>query len=82
MVYARFCYGPMDLVDLSQETILIYACQSGGQWFLHGKGTTDSHGRLVVDFSAIRLEVGIHAVRMIVSVSPGGWVLESQGVTS
>lgn len=29
---ARFCYGPMDLVALSREEVMVFICPSGGEW--------------------------------------------------
>uniref|UniRef100_A0A915NAQ6 DDHD domain-containing protein n=1 Tax=Meloidogyne javanica TaxID=6303 RepID=A0A915NAQ6_MELJA len=49
IVNARFCYGPMDLVALSQENVLVYVLPSGGEWTLRGMETTDKHGRLSID---------------------------------
>ncbi|CAK5079649.1 unnamed protein product [Meloidogyne enterolobii] len=65
IVNARFCYGPMDLVALSQENVLVYVLPSGGEWTLRGMETTDKHGRLSIDLGK-SLPVGIHHVRLIV----------------
>uniref|UniRef100_A0A1I8AXN9 DDHD domain-containing protein n=1 Tax=Meloidogyne hapla TaxID=6305 RepID=A0A1I8AXN9_MELHA len=65
IVNARFCYGPMDLVALSQENVLVYVLPSGGEWMLRGVETTDKHGRLSIDLGK-SLPVGIHHVRLIV----------------
>ncbi|CAD5221268.1 unnamed protein product [Bursaphelenchus xylophilus] len=66
VINARFCYGPMDLVALSREDVVIYVCPYGGDWYEHSTGTTDSHGRLVVNMNNSKLPVGIHSVKMIV----------------
>uniref|UniRef100_A0A915DU56 DDHD domain-containing protein n=1 Tax=Ditylenchus dipsaci TaxID=166011 RepID=A0A915DU56_9BILA len=65
IIHARFCYGPMDLVALSQENILVYTCPSGGEWTLNSKEVTDNHGRLNVAIKQ-KLPIGINAVRMVV----------------
>lgn len=32
ILHAKFCYGPMDLVALSREEVLVFVCPSGGEW--------------------------------------------------
>ncbi|KAL3123119.1 hypothetical protein niasHT_005052 [Heterodera trifolii] len=65
LITARFCYGPMDLVVLSHENVLVYVLPSGGEWFLKGVETTDKNGRLSIDLGR-SLPIGIHNVRLIV----------------
>jgi hypothetical protein len=65
IINAKFCYGPMDLVALSLEDILVYVCFSGGEWFQHSTETTDKNGRLTVNFGKL-LPVGLHSIRLIV----------------
>lgn len=57
----------MDLVDLSQEHVLVYVCPFGtNKWVFKGKETTNRHGRLTVALDDLKLPVGIHLVRCIV----------------
>lgn len=65
MIHARFCYGPMDLVALSFENVLVYVCPYGGKWSLHSREVTDSHGRVSFCLNQA-LPLGIHSIRMIV----------------
>lgn len=65
LLHARFCYGPMDLVVLSYENVLVYVLPSRGQWFLKGVETTDKNGRLSINLGR-SLPIGMHNVRMIV----------------
>lgn len=65
IIHARFCYGPMDLVALSSENILVYVCPYGGKWSLNSKEVTDAHGRVSVRLNQV-LPIGIHSIRMIV----------------
>ena len=64
-VNARFCYGPMDLVALSRERVLVYICPQGGDWYLNSSEYTDNHGKLAIRLKK-QLPVGIHTVKMIV----------------
>uniref|UniRef100_A0A914C020 DDHD domain-containing protein n=1 Tax=Acrobeloides nanus TaxID=290746 RepID=A0A914C020_9BILA len=66
IIHARFCYGPMDLVALSREEILIFVCPFGGEWYQTGSEMTDTHGRLTVNLGK-RLAIGIHKIKMIVA---------------
>ncbi|KAF7635329.1 DDHD domain-containing protein [Meloidogyne graminicola] len=65
IVNARFCYGPMDLVALSQENVLVYVLQSGSEWSFKGVETTDKHGRVSINLGK-SLPIGIHYVKLIV----------------
>ncbi|CAJ0579026.1 unnamed protein product, partial [Mesorhabditis spiculigera] len=64
-VLARFCYGPMDLVALTRETVSVFVCPSRGDWFEHSVHETDSHGRLHVSLGDT-LPCGIHSIKMVV----------------
>ncbi|CAD5215318.1 unnamed protein product [Bursaphelenchus okinawaensis] len=66
VIHARFCYGPMDLVALSREDVIVYVCPYGGDWYELSTGTTDSHGRLFVNMNHSKLPVGIHSIKMVV----------------
>ncbi|KAI6201182.1 Protein retinal degeneration B [Aphelenchoides besseyi] len=65
IIHARFCYGPMDLVALSREEVIVFICPSSGEWYQHSAQCTDTHGRLTVNLNK-QLPVGIHAIKMIV----------------
>lgn len=65
VIHAKFCYGPMDIVALSRERVLIYVCPYGGDWRLNSSEYTDSHGKLTLNLGK-QLPVGIHTVKMIV----------------
>lgn len=65
IIHARFCYGPMDLVALSSENILVYVCPYNSKWLLNSREMTDTHGRVSVRLNQV-LPIGIHSVRMIV----------------
>jgi hypothetical protein len=65
ILHAKFCYGPMDLVALSREEVMVYVCPSGGEWYQHCSECTDTHGRLNINLGK-QLPVGIHSVKMIV----------------
>ncbi|KAI6241593.1 DDHD domain-containing protein [Aphelenchoides fujianensis] len=65
VINARFCYGPMDLVALSREEVIVFVCPSGGEWYQQCAECTDAHGRLNINLGK-QLPVGIHAVKMIV----------------
>lgn len=65
IIHARFCYGPMDLVALSYENVLVYVLPSGGDWHLRGVETTDKNGRLSINLDR-ELPIGMHNVRLIV----------------
>ncbi|CAB3403291.1 unnamed protein product [Caenorhabditis bovis] len=62
---AKFCYGPMDLVALSRESVSVFVCPQRGDWYLHGVFETDTHGRLNVQL-ADTLPCGIHSVKIVV----------------
>ncbi|CAJ0941429.1 unnamed protein product, partial [Mesorhabditis belari] len=64
-VFARFCYGPMDLVALTRETVSIFVCPSRSDWFEHSTQETDSNGRLHVSLGN-SLPFGIHSIKMVV----------------
>ena len=66
-VHARFCYGPMDVVALSREEVLVYVRAASGKWHQHdARATTDAHGRIAVNLSR-HLAIGVHAVKLIVA---------------
>lgn len=65
VVHARFCYGPMDLVALSRESVSAYVRPVGGDWQLIKTDLTDSHGKITFELGK-RLPVGIHCVKLIV----------------
>lgn len=65
IIHAKFCYGPMDLVTLSREKILVCVCPYGGEWYLSSTEYTDAHGKLTVNLKK-QLAIGIHTVKMIV----------------
>ncbi|VDK68610.1 unnamed protein product [Litomosoides sigmodontis] len=65
IIHARFCYGPMDLVALSRETISAYIRPTGGDWQLIKTDITDSHGKITFELEK-RLPVGTHYVKLIV----------------
>lgn len=49
VIHARFCYGPMDLVTLSRESISAYVRPNGGDWELIKTYVTDSHGKITFE---------------------------------
>ncbi|MFH4976919.1 hypothetical protein AB6A40_003628 [Gnathostoma spinigerum] len=65
IINARFCYGPMDLVDLAREDISTYLHLVGCDWNLLSTNRTDMNGRISVSVPD-RIPCGIHCAKMIV----------------
>ncbi|CAF3635294.1 unnamed protein product [Rotaria socialis] len=68
-IYAKFHYGPIDMVCLANEKVNIYVMRSApyGEWILLDTIETDTHGRIRYTISADkRLPLGLHPVKLVV----------------
>ena len=68
-ISARFMYGPLDLVTLSNEKVDVHIVtdQTSKQWEYMGTSVTDKYGKITFQISADkRLPQGLYPVKMVV----------------
>jgi hypothetical protein len=68
-IYAKFYYGPIDMVCLANEKIDIYVMRSApyGEWKLLDTVETDTHGRVQYTIpNDKKLPLGLHPVKLVV----------------
>uniref|UniRef100_A0A1I8GZR3 DDHD domain-containing protein n=1 Tax=Macrostomum lignano TaxID=282301 RepID=A0A1I8GZR3_9PLAT len=68
VVTARFMYGPLDMLSLSDEIIDVHSLSQppSGDWTYLGSGRTDSHGKLSFALPTDRrLPLGSHTLKLV-----------------
>ncbi|CAF3544607.1 unnamed protein product [Rotaria sp. Silwood1] len=68
-IYAKFHYGPIDMVCLANEKVDIYVMRSApyGEWTLFDTVETDTHGRIRYTIADDKkLPLGLHPVKLVV----------------
>ena len=68
-IRGKFCYGPIDMVNLANELVDIYVMRSApyGEWAFFDTVETDGHGRVRYTISDQRkLPIGLHPVKLVV----------------
>ncbi|CAF3899528.1 unnamed protein product [Rotaria sp. Silwood2] len=68
-IYAKFHYGPIDMVCLANEKVNIYVMRSApyGEWTLLDTVETDTHGRIRYTIPVEKkLPLGLHPVKLVV----------------